>query len=200
MNRLKNEPYYIDDNFVPLQIQDKLIEDILNQEQEFPWYFSKNTVDEDYKGYNKNNHTVMEKEHFCHGFVVDGKYNSDEKDVVKNLIKLLPPEDSLYRVKVNLMLQDKGGDPNLYNTPHLDYVWDKDGVEYQKNFYVALYYMIDSDGDTFLFNKDDTIMARIPPKKGRMLFMRGDILHASRHPINFKHRAVINMDIIKNDT
>ena len=44
------------------------------------------------------------------------------------------------------------------------------------------------------------MMARVSPKKGRMLFMRGDILHASRHPINFERRLVINMDIIKNVT
>ena len=112
----------------------------------------------------------------------------------------MPPKDELYRVKANLMLQDKGGNPDLYNTPHYDYMWEKDGERYQKDFYVGLYYVLDSDGDTFLFDENDKIMARVPPKKGRILFMRGDVLHASRHPINYEKRLVINMDIIKNDT
>ena len=195
MNKLKDVPYYIDDNFVPLEIQDKLEKDLIGQEHHFPWYYLASTVSKNYDSYNKGNHKITEKEHFYHAFVNDGEYNSDFKNVVKDLVSLLPPQDRLFRVKANLMLQDKGGNPDLYNTPHYDFEWEKDGVKYQKDFYVGLYYVIDSDGDTFLFDKNDKIMERIPPKKGRMLFMRGDVLHASRHPINFNRRLVINMDI-----
>jgi hypothetical protein len=195
MNKLKDVPYYIDDNFVPLEIQDKLEKDLIGQEHDFPWYYLASTVSKNYDSYNKENHKITEKEHFYHAFVNDGEYNSDFKNVVKDLVSLLPSQDRLYRVKANLMLQDKGGNPDLYNTPHYDFEWEKDGAKYQKDFYVGLYYVIDSDGDTFLFDKNDKIMERIPPKKGRMLFMRGDVLHASRHPINFDRRLVINMDI-----
>ena len=195
MNKLKDVPYYIDDNFVPLEIQDKLEKDLIGQEHDFPWYYLASTVSKNYDSYNKENHKITEKEHFYHAFVNDGEYNSDFKNVVKDLVSLLPSQDRLYRVKANLMLQDKGGNPDLYNTPHYDFEWEKDGEKYQKDFYVGLYYVIDSDGDTFLFDKNDKIMKRIPPKKGRMLFMRGDVLHASRHPINFDRRLVINMDI-----
>jgi len=195
MNKLKDVPYYIDDNFVPLEIQDKLEKDLIGQEHDFPWYYLASTVSKNYDSYNKENHKITEKEHFYHAFVNDGEYNSDFKNVVKDLVSLLPSQDRLYRVKANLMLQDKGGNPDLYNTPHYDFEWEKDGEKYQKDFYVGLYYVIDSDGDTFLFDKNDKIMERIPPKKGRMLFMRGDVLHASRHPINFDRRLVINMDI-----
>ena len=200
MNKLKDVPYYIDDNFVPLEIQNKLEFNILNDEQDFPWYYSSTTVHKTYDGYNPKNHTTTEKEHFTHAFINDGENNSDKKHYVKDLVNLLPPKDELYRVKANLMLQDKGGNPDLYNTPHYDYMWEKDGERYQKDFYVGLYYVLDSDGDTFLFDENDKIMARVPPKKGRILFMRGDVLHASRHPINYEKRLVINMDIIKNDT
>ena len=195
MNKLKDVPYYVDDNFVPLEIQNQIEFNILNDEQDFPWYYSSTTVykNNQYDGYNPENHTITEKEHFTHGFINDGEFNSNKKHYIKDLVKFLPPKDELYRVKANLMLQDKGGNPNLYNPPHYDY-------ENIKNFYVALYYVLDSDGDTFLFDENEKIMARVSPKKGRMLFMRGDILHASRHPINFERRLVINMDIIKNVT
>ena len=73
MNKLKDVPYYIDDNFVPLEIQNKLEFNILNDEQDFPWYYSSTTVHETYDGYNPKNHTTTEKEHFTHGFINDGE-------------------------------------------------------------------------------------------------------------------------------
>ena len=44
MNKLKDVPYYVDDNFVPLEIQNQIEFNILNDEQDFPWYYSSTTV------------------------------------------------------------------------------------------------------------------------------------------------------------
>ena len=58
-----------------------------------------------------------------------------------------------------------------------------------------MYYVIDSDSDTFIFDENESIVDRIKPKRGRLLFMRGDVLHAGAHPVKFDKRLVINMDI-----
>ena len=195
MNKLKDVSYYIDDNFVPKDIQDELELSLLN-DQYFPWYYTEKTVSQSNL---KSSHNLFEKEHFFHSFITDGEITTDHRYKIRNLIKLLPEKDRLFRVKTNMMFQDKDGDPNAYNTPHYDYEWEKEGKRYQKNFYVALYYCLDSDGDTFIFDKDEKVIDRISPKKGRMVFMRGDILHASRHPIKSKRRLVINMDIFPNE-
>jgi len=47
---------------------------------------------------------------------------------------------------------------------------------------VALYYVNDSDGDTFFFDKDKQIVDRVTPKKGRVVVFDGLTLHASSMP------------------
>ena len=191
---LKMVKYYYIDDFVSKDIQDKLEKDLLNDEQAIPYYYNHATTSKEYALDNvleDFGDRIIEKEHFVHTFVNRGEKWSNEMDILRPLIKHLPEKDELYRVKANLMLQDKNGNPDFHNTPHYDFT--------HFDFYVGLYYVNDSDGDTFLFDEDRKIMDRITPKKGRMVFMRGDVLHASRHPIKFDKRLVINLDIISND-
>lgn len=190
MDKLKTFKYYYVDDFISKDLQDKLEKDLLTNE--VPYYYNQATTNNLMPGLDKSNFKqIFEKEHFVHTFVSKGEKWSNNLDIVRPLIRSLPEKDELYRVKANLMLQDKNGDPNTYNTPHYDFT--------EFAYYIALYYVNDSDGYTFLFDEDNNIMDRIQPKKGRMVFMRGDVLHASRHPIKYKHRLVINMDIMAHD-
>lgn len=69
-----------------------------------------------------------------------------------------------------------------------------DGPE---NHLVLLYYVTDSDGDTFLFEDDEkTIIKRIKPKKGRVVFFDGSIKHCSSTPTKGT-RAIINFNVFK---
>lgn len=61
--------------------------------------------------------------------------------------------------------------------------------------HVLLYYLRDSEGYTYLFEDDEkTIIKKIKPKKGRVVFFDGSIKHCSSTPIETT-RAVINFDL-----
>lgn len=75
-----------------------------------------------------------------------------------------------------------------YDNPHID-------INYEH--LVCLYYVNDSDGDTFLFDKIDNelkIKKRITPKKGRVLLFNGNRYHASSGPTN-GIRCIINFNV-----
>jgi hypothetical protein len=59
--------------------------------------------------------------------------------------------------------------------------------------WVCLYYVCDSDGDTILFDDNENEIQRVSPKKGRVVFFDGSILHCSSPPTQ-THRAIINID------
>ena len=59
--------------------------------------------------------------------------------------------------------------------------------------YTGIYYVNDCDGDTFLFDGTKEI-AKISPKKGRIVIFDGKTLHAGSHPYNSDFRMVINFN------
>lgn len=74
------------------------------------------------------------------------------------------------------------------DTPHIDYKF---------NHLVLLYYINTIDGDTVFFDKDEKIVERITPRRGRAVLFDGSILHASSNP-TLGPRIVINTNIINN--
>ena len=83
-------------------------------------------------------------------------------------------EKFIYRIKCNLLFPTHTGRKHL--PPHTDYQKGKHSV--------ILYYVNDSDGDTFLFNDDMTVRERVSPKKNRALYFDGSITHAASNPKN----------------
>jgi hypothetical protein len=89
-----------------------------------------------------------------------------------------------------------------YHNPHVDF--------YEPHL-VGLYYVNDSDGDTAVFKETSdsvsleqsvkyanegrfTELARISPKKGRMVFFDGKHYHASMHPLEHPQRIVVTLN------
>jgi hypothetical protein len=67
-----------------------------------------------------------------------------------------------------------------------------------------VYYLNDSDGDTFLFNEkygdgfsDFTVMERISPKKNRAVIFEANRYHASSNPSQAENRYVLNWVFFK---
>ena len=98
------------------------------------------------------------------------------------------------RMKFNMTLRSDY-DSHMY--PHVDDMNDH---------YVFLYYVNDSDGDTFVFNekaelskkfeyKDLTLMKKITPKKGAAILMDGKHFHAISAPTKTNLRCVINVNL-----
>ena len=76
------------------------------------------------------------------------------------------------------------------DTPHID--------TNEKHF-VMLYYVLDSDGDTIIYNeKQDsdsyTVKERVTPKQGRVVLYDGAFYHTAEQPLN-NIRCVVNYNL-----
>lgn len=93
----------------------------------------------------------------------------------------IPKEYAVYRLMTNIQtIRPKW----TMNAPHPDTRLDK--------FITVLYYVNDSDGDTFFFDGDECI-SRIKPIKGTAAMYPSNTWHAGSTPVEHETRVVINM-------
>ena len=99
--------------------------------------------------------------------------------------------NELYRIRVALTTSIG---KEVQHHPHVD-LFDPHKV--------LLYYVNDSDGDTFMFNEfyspdeektDFTIKQKVTPKKNRAIVFDGLRYHNSSKPVNNTARYIINID------
>ncbi len=99
--------------------------------------------------------------------------------------------DMMLRCKINILWQKESFPEDHWNVVHQDS--DVESVS-------MIYYVNDSDGDTYLFNQfyengrlpELTIAKRVTPKKGRVLLFDGRRYHAGSNPRTSRERIVIN--------
>ena len=105
----------------------------------------------------------------------------------------------LDRCKINMQTKKVVDNPHSYNLPHVDNDLDFKGL-------TAIYYVNDSDGDTYFFEGSDNIsnqdtidffsnlkvVKKVSPKKGRLVIFDSNIIHAGSHPIKNDKRIAIN--------
>jgi hypothetical protein len=184
VNLIDNK-FQVFDDIIPKENQDAIENTLLSSY--FPWYYNNGTVDEEsISDHKKLNPTFKVDFQLTHRIVWQGQIESDFFHVIND--ELLAPLEydgrHVRRVKCNMQVN------NNYEVketgPHVDI---------DEPHYVGLYYVSDSDGDTVLYNDDMTKMARVSPKKGRMVFFRGDIMHTSSTPKEYRLRPVININL-----
>ena len=73
------------------------------------------------------------------------------------------------------------------HTPHTDFLFPHK---------VILFYLNDSDGDTYFYDKEHKIIDSVTPKENRAVLFDGSILHSSSKPIEFSRRIVLNINLI----
>ena len=107
----------------------------------------------------------------------------------------------LIQLRLGLFTLNKNRQP--YHVPHVDY--QNDGLKY-----TAIYYLNDSDGDTFFFNEfldpnikrfingyDPslfTVAKSVKPKQGKLVLFDGRRYHASSYPESTPERMVLNIN------
>lgn len=186
MDILDSKPYLVFDDILPVAEADKIDEEF----KQCPWNICGNLVSlststiESYK-HNKN---VKDYLKFTHDFY-DLQSQSDNTkicDVVFDyfLNRVNLSSVRIFRAKANLQTQFTGNNKYTHNTPHVDMI--------DMPHYVLIYYVNNSDGDTILFENDESIIAKVSPKKGRYLLFNGSTLHAGSNPVNSDYRIIIN--------
>lgn len=99
----------------------------------------------------------------------------------------------IHRIKINHQSPQPGFTSNNYNIIHSD-----DG---RADLVSMVYYVNDSDGDTFVFNEHHspnhsvdqvTLLERVTPTMGTAIVFPSTQFHASSNPINTPSRYVIN--------
>ena len=187
-------------NFIKPRIQNDL--EALLMGGNFPYFYSSEScVPTDYKedenedsrltGALLVDNNTIEAPQFMHMFVSEGAVNSgsykDVAPILNKVIDLLDGDYFVAKCKVNMNLTDVRFE-GKYHTPHIDNGFD-DQV-------TAIYYVNDSDGDTFFFDSDGKVTKRITPKKGTLVMWKGKVFHAKSSPIKTTSRVVININLL----
>ena len=196
-----NEKIYVFVDIIDLDLQEEiknvLVSDYVYYNQPFPWYYLEDiTVTYD-------DPNSQRRPGFTHEYV---KYEGKEKSTGKQLSRF---HNLLLPILKNACLKMEIKDINVLlgrsflqlplnlknrdvDTPHRD-IYDRD------DFFVVLYYVCDSDGDTIIYNETKesdqyTIKQRVTPKKGRVVIFDGVLMHTAEQPLN-NTRCIVNYNL-----
>ena len=188
------------DDFIDKDYQEKIKLQLLggfdrkknHHDSDFPWFYIEDVTaagDEDSQHRPGLGHQYVEFDDISPGIVV-----SDYHDLMIPMLKKVGFRVGISDVKViqgRSFLQfpiKERGEPDL---PHIDIM--------DKNHIVGLYYVVDSDGDTIIYNerkesKTYTIRQKVTPKQGRIVIFDGGLYHTAEQPLN-NTRCIINYNI-----
>ena len=178
------------DDIIPKSYQDSLEQIIFGQD--FSWFLEKDITR---GGDEFNNYGFKHTFKFENGNIVSNFFNFITPIVFSALEK---SNTNFYNIiKARAFLQTSKNNDNTHNIPHVDLSYEH---------LVFLYYVNDSDGDTFIFEETlkDTpnpkkdykfnLKQLVSPRKGRGLLFNGNRYHASSKPTKVP-RCVINFDL-----
>lgn len=97
------------------------------------------------------------------------------------------------RIRLSMKTHKLGFTKDNYNLPHVDYHFPHKTV---------IFYINDSDGDTWIFNEElidkepikFSVKERINPKANRLLQINGLQYHTASNPISNERRVVLNIN------
>lgn len=188
------------ENAVDLEKQNTIKD--LCMSAEFPWFYHATTV---YKESAMDSlsfteeflENTLDTPLFAHVLWLNYGRNSGHADMFFPIVDAIPFKIvRLERLKINLTLPHTMGTTNTRSIAHTDLSFLKSG------YYTAIYYVNDSDGDTFIYNERVghtgklTVKQRISPKQGRMVVFDGGLLHSGNNPINTKARLTVNINVL----
>jgi len=170
---------YVVDNFLRGDYADIIEKACLS---EVPWYFLEDITHGD-----RTTNEMQKVPAFTHVFADSHTGASGFFELVRGIPYGAQhiPKASIKRVVGFLQMPNKGVD-NSYNNIHTDM---------EAEHIVLLYYVNDSDGETFFFDADDNVTQVVSPKKNRAVIFNGNTRHASSRP-KFHPRCVVNFNLI----
>jgi hypothetical protein len=191
---LQGKDYLVFDDLISSSFADSIETQLLNPY--FPWFVSRTLLTvkpHEVEEAKKDFKNIQEYLAFIHVFHSNDSGTTQKNSAYCNLVedlfraaihKLNLASSELLRCKANFQTKLESKLENSHNTPHTDHTIPH---------YTMIYYVNDCDGDTFLFD-GTTELARISPKKGRLLVFDGLMLHAGSNPKTSDYRMVINFN------
>jgi len=185
------------DDFIPIGYQNE-IEQALTR-YDFPWYYRPSI--------NNGKPKIQDPRfEYAHGFV-HNFYNDEDGQLsayypLVSSLRYFAEKHGIenygyHRLKANLNVSIPGWTTDKCQEPHTDM---------PSKHVVCIYYVNDSDGDTFIFDQQFDpnapephqfeIVERVSPKKGRALFFDGHSYHSGSYPIEHNARIMLNLNLI----
>jgi hypothetical protein len=186
------------DNFIPVSYQEEIKNTLLGNF--FPWSFVEDIT---YGGANPNR---LKSPAAAHYFKNNGETKSNFYNLISPLAHL---GASAVGYKFSKVIKCRSFLQYPLNPEIIERSIDYLHVDLNIDHLVVLYYVMDSDGDTFIVDKeretnipiigatvdDYNIIERVTPKQGRAVLFDGKYYHTAEQPKK-NMRCIINFDIV----
>ena len=188
------------DDFVSLEYQEKIKQELLGVDNDFPWYYTEDVTtagdfDSQYRPALNHYYVNFDDDDISE---VESVYHHLFVPMLSKACKYLKiPETEVIQGRSFLQFPLKNIDTSVVDTPHID-------IDEGDEHIVVLYYVIDSDGDTVIYNErteSDTYTEkqRVSPKQGRVVIFEGGQYHTAEQPTKGT-RCIVNYNIDFYDT
>ena len=188
------------DDFVSLEYQEKIKQELLGVNNNFPWFHTEDVTD-------AGELTSQHRPALAHQYV---NLNDDDVSEIESIFHhlftpllskacqhLKMPQTEVIQGRSFLQFPLRNIDTSVVDTPHID-------LDEGEEHIVVLYYVIDSDGDTVIYNERTksltyTEKQRVTPKQGRVVIFEGGQYHTAEQPTKGT-RCIVNYNIDFYDT
>ena len=189
------------DDFISLEYQEKIKQDLLGLENIFPWHYSEDVTaagDFDSQHRPAMSHQYVQIDDDNDTSEIISVYHHLFTPLLSKACQYLKiPETEVIQGRSFLQFPLANVDTSVADTPHIDL---DEGDEH----IVVLYYVVDSDGDTIIYNERTespsyTEKQRVSPKQGRVVIFEGGQYHTAEQPTKGT-RCIVNYNIDFYDT
>lgn len=193
IDTIRKEKYLVVDNILNQLHADDIEKKIFAED--FPFYYMNDSVTEG-KLHVKDLDSIRKSPQFIHLLCGGGEIFSDNFSmmagaVVDKVSEFFEKETlDITRAKINFKVSTFNTSEDTFSAPHIDT---------STRHIAMIYYVHDTDGDTFIFDSDGNTVDRVSPKKNRILIFDGSIVHASGFPIRNDNRCVINYNAVNEE-
>ena len=184
------------DDFISLEYQEKIKLELLGLDNAFPWNYSEDVTGAgDYDSQHRpalGHQYVQFDDDSDMGEITSVYHHLFVPMLSKACQYLKMPQTEVLQGRSFLQFPLVDVDTSVVDTPHIDL---DEGFEH----IVVLYYVIDSDGDTIIYNERTespsyTEKQRVSPKQGRVVIFEGGQYHTAAQPTKGT-RCIVNYNL-----
>ncbi len=184
------------DDFISLEYQEKIKQDLLGLDNIFPWHYSEDVTaagDFDSQHRPAMSHQYVEIDDDNDTSEIISVYHHLFTPLLSKACQYLKiPETEVIQGRSFLQWPLVNIDTSVVDLPHID-------LDEGEEHIVVLYYVVDSDGDTIIYNERTkspsyTEKQRVSPKQGRVVIFEGGQYHTAEQPTKGT-RCIVNYNL-----